>query len=110
MTKGELAFTALANWCRVHGYPVPVPEYRFHPTRKWRFDAAWPDLTVPLGLEIQGSIWKKGGHNTGTGISRDTEKACNAAVLGWRVMPCTYQQFNSGQVYTWLEAIFTDGQ
>lgn len=107
MTKGELAFQALENWCRVNGYPVPVPEYRFHPKRKWRMDAAWP--AEKLAIEWQGGIHlKRGGHNTAAGISRDTEKACNAAVLGWRVMPCTYPQFNSGQVYEWLTAIFGD--
>ncbi len=104
MTKGELAFTALANWCRVNGYPVPVPEHKFHPTRKFRFDAAWPDLK--LGLDIQGSLWKMGGHNTGSGLSKDCEKFCLAAVMGWRVMPCTYPQFNGGQVYEWLKVVF----
>ena len=30
--------------CYEAGLPVPIPEYRFHPTRKWRFDYAW---TIP---------------------------------------------------------------
>lgn len=108
MTKGQLAFRALEQWCRAKGYPVPVPEYPFALSvgRKFRFDAAWPGLAVPIGLDIQGSIWKKGGHNTGGGMSKDCEKFCIAATLGWRVMPCTYPQFNGGQVYGWLDAIF----
>lgn len=108
MTKGELAFRALENWCLRNGCPVPVPEYQFAKSvgRKFRFDAAWPELEIPIGLDIQGSICKNGGHNTGGGMSKDCEKFCIAATLGWRVMPCTYPQFNGGKVYEWLEAIF----
>ena len=31
----ERAFLALLAQA---GLPVPIPEFRFHPTRKWRFD------------------------------------------------------------------------
>ena len=110
MSKGELAFAALEQWCKTNGYPVPVPEYPFAKAlkRRHRFDAAWVELK--LGLDIQGQIWKKGGHTTGGGISKDCEKYCLAATLGWRVMPMTYPQFNGGQAYGWLETIFTEGR
>jgi hypothetical protein len=33
--------------------PDPVTEYRFHPTRRWRMDFAWPahQVAVELGAE-----------------------------------------------------------
>lgn len=110
MTKGHLAFLAVKGWCETNGYPVPVPEHPFAKSvgRKFPFDIAW--VGEKLAMEIQGQIWKKGGHSTGTGITRDCEKLSLAAVLGWRVMPVTYDQLNSGQVFKWLESIFTEGR
>jgi hypothetical protein len=108
VTKGELTFRMIENWCRHNGYPIPVAEHQFHPTRKWRFDVAFIDLKV--AVELQGGVWKsKSGHNTGVGITKDTEKACNAAVMGWRVLPVTYDQVKKGKLYDWLESIFTEG-
>ena len=62
--------------------PGPVPEYRFHPTRRWRFDWCWPDRRV--AAEIDGGQWTAGGgrHNT----DRDRQKLNTAAALGWRVL------------------------
>lgn len=31
-----------------------IPEYRFHPTRKWRFDFAIPHIKV--AIEIEGGL------------------------------------------------------
>ena len=61
---------------------APVPEYRFHPVRKWRFDFAWPSHQV--ALEVDGGQWQAGGgrHNQ----DADREKLNTAAALGWRVL------------------------
>jgi very-short-patch-repair endonuclease len=67
--------------------PTPTPEYRFHPTRKFRLDWAWVDAKV--GLEVDGGIWTGGAHGRGTGITRDQEKTNLAAGLGWRILRCT---------------------
>ena len=37
------------------GIAEPVYEYKFHPTRRWRFDLAWPDKKV--AVEVQGGIF-----------------------------------------------------
>ena len=66
------------------GLPAPVMEHRFHPTRKWRFDFAWPAERV--ALEVEGGVWVGGAHGRGSGIVRDIEKYNAAAALGWRVM------------------------
>lgn len=55
-------------------------EYRFHPTRRWRFDFAWP--SQKLAVEIDG----RGRHQTVVGVRADCEKHNEAIRLGWRVL------------------------
>lgn len=76
-------------------------EYRFHPTRRWRFDFAIPAKQV--AVEVQGGVWNGGRHATGTGITADCEKFSVAASLGWRVMPVTPDQVKSGDALHWIE-------
>lgn len=53
--------------------------------RQFRFDFAWPDSDGgKISLEIQGGIFTKGAHSTGTGLTRDFIKGNLAAALGWR--------------------------
>jgi very-short-patch-repair endonuclease len=67
--------------------PAPELEHRFHSTRRFRLDYAWPEYRV--GLEVDGGIWTSGAHGRGTGIMRDQEKTNLAAGLGWRILRCT---------------------
>jgi very-short-patch-repair endonuclease len=69
------------------GLPAPVLEYKFHPTRKWRFDYAWPELRI--ALEVEGGVWTGGRHTRGSGFLKDVKKYNAAAALGWRVLRCT---------------------
>ena len=80
--------------CRAVGLPEPIPKYQFHPKRKWRADYCWPDYN--LLLEIDGGIWSKGRHVTGTGRLADMEKQSEAAILGYRILYVTPQQMNDG--------------
>lgn len=64
--------------------PAPHQEYKFHPTRRWRFDFAWPDEMI--AVEVQGGVWNAGAHGRGSGITRNFEKYNAAAVLGWRIL------------------------
>lgn len=59
-------------------------EYRFHKTRRWRFDYAVP--SYKLAIEIEGGIWIKGRHTRGAGYSKDCEKYNQAAIHGWTVL------------------------
>lgn len=79
------------------GLPIPVAEYRFHPTRKWRWDYAWTTpvygpynlgpMTYPnLALEVQGGLFVNGRHSRGAALLKEHEKLNEAAVLGWRVL------------------------
>jgi hypothetical protein len=79
--------------CAVYRIRQPVAEYRFHPTRKWRFDYAWPE--VRLALEVQGGIWTGGRHVRGGALLKEWEKINTAATLGWRVMYCQPQDIRS---------------
>lgn len=76
----ELVLTFFEEW---HLEP-PRLEYRFHLTRLWRFDFAWPNQRV--ALEVEGGIFKGQGHASINGILRDLEKYNEAAILGWRVL------------------------
>jgi len=69
-------------------------EYRFHPTRRWRFDFAWPQKMV--AVECDGIIWKAcgGRHNT----DADREKINTAVSMGWRVLRFSGKQIRNEPV------------
>lgn len=60
-----------------------IREYRFHPTRKWRFDYALPQYMI--ALEVEGGVWTGGRHTSPKGFLRDMEKYNTAELMGWRV-------------------------
>jgi len=64
--------------------PEPLCEHRFHPTRRWRFDFAWPQQKV--ALEVEGL---NGRHQRTAGFLKDMEKYNRATVMGWRVLRTT---------------------
>lgn len=79
----------------------PETEYRFHPTRMWRFDLCWPDQM--LAVEVQGGVWSRGRHTRGQGYTNDCEKLNEAQILGWRVLYVTADQVNNGQALDWIQ-------
>jgi len=102
-SKSERLFETC--WARFsHGAPGPVREYRFHPTRKWRLDFAWP--AVRVGVEIQGGTWTRGRHTRGIGYERDCEKLNEAQALGWRVFYLTTSMLEAEPV-RWITMIAT---
>jgi len=68
-----------------------IPEYQFHPIRKWRFD--WCILDKMIAVEIEGGVFSNGRHVRGQGFINDMEKYNAATVLGWKVLRYTPQQF-----------------
>ncbi|NBW16693.1 MAG: hypothetical protein EBR82_52820 [Caulobacteraceae bacterium] len=64
MSKFEILWRAMRG-------PALLPEYRFHPTRKWRLD--WFHESG-VCVEIEGGIWIKGRHTRGKGFLADIEK------------------------------------
>jgi len=88
----ELALTAdpLPGWDL-------TKEYVFHPTRKWRFDFAFPSQR--LGIEIDG----RGRHQTVAGTRSDCEKQNEATRMGWRVL--RFPATDKAHVYEWAALI-----
>lgn len=80
--------------CTEAGIVIPEYEYRFHPSRKWRFDCAWREHMI--ALEIEGGIWSQGRHTRGAGFLGDMEKYNAAVLLGWRVIRTTPQTLVDG--------------
>lgn len=72
------------------GLPLPIPEYRFDASRRWRMDFCWREQRV--GLEIDGAVWTRGRHTRGSGWMKDTEKLNRCAAMGYRMLRCTPQQ------------------
>lgn len=78
-----------------------VREFRFHPTRKWRFDYALPEYKI--AIEVEGGVWTGGRHISPTGFLRDMEKYNSAAALGWRVIRTVPTQLNSGSTLSLIQ-------
>lgn len=73
--------------CRTDLQVECVKEYRFHPTRKWRFDYAIPEHKI--ALEVEGGVWTRGRHTSPKGFLNDIEKYNTATLMGWRVFRTT---------------------
>ena len=87
----ELAFLAQVQLLKLDGY---LMEHRFHPTRRWRFDFAWPSRMI--AAEIEGGTWAGGRHTRGSGYEKDCEKYNEAVRLGWSVLRFTGKMVKDG--------------
>jgi len=102
----HVAAMMLKQWFVTYGLPEPVTEHRFHPTRKWRFDAAIPSAKV--AIEVNGGIWTRGRHMRGSGYIGDRMKINAAQILGWIVLEFATDQIKSGEAaLTIAEALAT---
>ena len=91
LSSGEKKF--LLFWKAIGGL-APELEYKFHDTRRWRFDFAWPLAMV--AVEIEGGVWmKRGGHTTGVGYTNNCEKYNEAAFMDWVVIRLTPQMISN---------------
>ena len=99
-SEAELAFVKAWELFGIEGSDLEE-EYRFHSTRKWRLDFAWP--SQKLGVEIDG----RGRHQTVKGVKDDCEKRNAAVVMGWRILvfPATDRKRAHDWVITCVEAL-----
>ena len=102
MTKSELELELLSQ-IRALGLPEPKREFRFYPTRRWRFDLAYPERM--LAIEVEGGTWVRGRHTTGAGFAKDCEKYNTAAMLGWTVLRYTADMIHSGEAVNQIEEV-----
>ena len=94
---------ALGWQVRAAGLDEPVREHRFHPTRRWRFDLAWPDRMV--AVEVDGGTRVVGRHVRGAGYEADCEKVNEATVAGWSVFGVTPRMIEDGRALGWIEKV-----
>ncbi len=102
--KSTLTKILLAE-IKAAGLPAPELEFKFHPTRKFRFDLAWPIDMV--ALEIHGAVWAQGRHTRGGGFESDREKVNTATLLGWRVLEYSTGQIKQGAPIKDLQELFS---
>jgi len=97
------------------GIPAPEREFRFHPTRQWRFDFAWPASL--FAVEVEGLVprfgrdgeERQGRHQTIQGAQGDLEKYAEAVLLGWRILRVSQKDVESGRARLWTERAFAAG-
>lgn len=87
------------SWC-----PQWTEEFRFHSTRRWRFDLCWPQEKI--AMECEGGTWIAGRHSRGGGYESDCEKYIEALLLGWIVLRVTPRQIQEGKAEEWLKKVF----
>lgn len=87
--------------------PEPVLEYEFHPTRRWRFDLAWPSPELHVACEIEGGVWTGGRHVRGQGFIEDCHKYNEAAILNWRLVRVTPDMIKDGTAVDQLQRLIT---
>lgn len=83
------------------GLPTPHREFKFHPTRRWRFDLAFVD--AGLLVDVQGATWAQGKHTRGNGYENDCEKMAEAMLMGFRVLWVTSGMVNDGRALALVE-------
>jgi hypothetical protein len=87
------------------GLPKPEHEFRFHPTRRWRFDMAWAMGFFAIAVEIDGGSFVNGRHNRPVGFAKDLEKLNAATEMGWRVFRFTPAMVKSGYAVKLLQRV-----
>ena len=102
----KLEWTA-AIMLKSEGYEL-TPEFRFHPTRKWRADflvrrGGRECLVECEGLTRFGAL---GGHQTVSGYEKDLEKYNAAALQGYTVFRFSQRQVNNGDMLEVLAQYF----
>lgn len=78
-----------------------VPEYRFHPTRRWKFDAAFPALKLAVEIDGHGAGGHAGHHHSFEGALKQNEKRNAATLLGWRIL--VWRAKDKAQCNQWVE-------
>lgn len=86
--------------------PEPEREFRFHATRRWRADFAFPERM--LLVEIEGGVFSFGRHSRGSGFEKDAEKYNAAALLGYRVLRFTTGMVKDGSAIETLRQVLAN--
>ena len=93
--KQEIHLYLLGSFMEWYG--VLEKEFKFHPTRRWRFDWAFPKRKI--AIEYEGIFSAKSRHTSIVGFSNDCEKYSEAAIMGWKVIRVTALMVQSGKAF-----------
>ena len=96
---------------KLNGLPKPVPEFKFHPTRKWRADWAWPE--EKLIVEMEGGIFgncrrmqKSGWHQSISGMLDDKNKYNEMNMLGYSLLRFIPSEIKDGTAVRMIKLWF----
>lgn len=97
----------LAYAARAHGLNWALEtELRFHPSRRWRFDYAWP--AGKIAVEYDGIMFGDASHSSLAGILRDAEKCNEAQAMGWRVFRANAKTVKDGSFFALIDAVLVE--
>jgi DNA-binding CsgD family transcriptional regulator len=92
-----------------HDLPEPIPQYKFHPTRKFRFDRAWPRHMIAVELNGGTQGYAVNCHNCGVRVRAKTksgEPGKEIRIPGNHarrsVMNADMEKFNLAQSMGWV--------
>lgn len=100
--KREALEKAFAAQCRAAGLH-PAEQVKL-PGLNYRWDFGFLEPEPPVLIEIQGGIWQRGGHNTGTGLTRDYKKNNAAVLAGFRTLYFTAADIKDGSALRTVQA------
>lgn len=110
--KRERLEVMLLSQIRAARLPKPERNLRIKGTSKgWRYDLVYK--RARLVIEVMGLLYgagERGGHQTPAGYQRDTVKAAEAVVLGWRYLAVTREQIEDGRAIFWIETLLRKGK
>ena len=91
--ESELEALFYKSW--VSNYPRhrPAVEYRFHPSRKFRFDFAWVEQKVAVEVQGMGP-----GHCSLQGMTQDYDKLMEALLFNWKVIYLTSSMLSTKNI------------
>lgn len=84
------------------GLPAAQREYRWHPTRKFRADLAWPERKFIA--EVDGAV-----HRIKGKFERDIERHNLLIREGWVYIRVTPNMVRSGEALTWVREFVCAG-
>lgn len=102
----KLEWKFIVLWDALHG-PSLDREYKFHPTRRWRFD--FIHLSTKLAVEIEGGTRGKSRHCLHDGYKEDCIKYTEASKLGYVVYRLTADMITADKLQEIIDYIKTRG-
>jgi very-short-patch-repair endonuclease len=104
--RTDLTNRFLAAWDLLADKSLPAPEreFRFHPTRKWRFDLCW-NLPIGVAVELDGATWIQGRHSRGKGQTNDADKINEAQSMGFVVLRFTTDHLTNKRITQTVDTV-----